>query len=139
MGLREYRGIKSERLRAETVLALEGSGTHGGQGCPSRNPPVRARARRRLGEKAGRGWVARCGKRRRHWCVHEALDVARATFTCDDCGESWCNDCLVPPVRKRAPTRCISCALIAGGVKMRGNANRGPMNMNSTRKRSIGK
>ncbi len=65
--------------------------------------------------------------------------MTRATFTCDDCGEHWCNECLVPPIRKRAPTRCIYCALIAGGVKMRGSGNYGPMNMNSTRKRSIGK
>ncbi len=68
----------------------------------------------------------------KHW-------TERATFACDDCGLAWCEDCRVPPVRKRAPVRCISCALIAGGVKMRG-AGRGPIsNMNSTSKRSIGR
>lgn len=44
----------------------------------------------------------------------------RATARCDDCGVLWCGDCIVPPVRKRQPTRCIGCALIAAGVRAPG-------------------
>jgi hypothetical protein len=62
-----------------------------------------------------------------------------ATFVCDDCGLLWCETCRVPPSRKRGTVRCISCALIAGGVKMRGHGRGGITNMNSTSKRSIGR
>jgi hypothetical protein len=58
---------------------------------------------------------------------------------CDDCGLLWCETCRVPPSRKRGTVRCISCALIAGGVKMRGHGRGGITNMNSTSKRSIGR
>ncbi len=46
--------------------------------------------------------------------------LQRAVGRCDDCGASFCGDCLVPPARKRQPTRCIDCALIAGGVRAPG-------------------
>jgi len=51
--------------------------------------------------------VGACAK---HWSE-------RATGRCEDCGEWWCSDCLVPPTRKRAPTRCVACALVAAGVR----------------------
>jgi len=44
----------------------------------------------------------------------------RATGRCADCRLIWCDDCLVPPVAKRQPLRCIECALIAGGVRAPG-------------------
>jgi hypothetical protein len=44
----------------------------------------------------------------------------RAVARCDDCGELWCADCLVPPSNKRKPTRCIDCALVAAGVRAPG-------------------
>ena len=46
--------------------------------------------------------------------------AARAVGQCDDCGEVWCSQCLVPPTRKRKPTRCIECALVAAGVRAPG-------------------
>ncbi|HZP27780.1 MAG TPA: B-box zinc finger protein [Acidimicrobiia bacterium] len=66
----------------------------------------------------------------KHW-------TERATFVCDDCGQMWCNLCFVPPSRKRGPRRCIDCALIAGGVKMKGRGH-GISNMNRTAKRPLG-
>ena len=44
----------------------------------------------------------------------------RAVIRCDDCGELWCAECTAPAVRKRAPTRCIACALVAAGVRAPG-------------------
>ena len=44
----------------------------------------------------------------------------RAEGTCEDCGDLFCHACLVPPTRKRMPTRCIDCALIAAGVRAAG-------------------
>jgi len=46
--------------------------------------------------------------------------AARAVGKCDDCGELWCSQCLVPTMRKRQPTRCIDCALVAAGVRAPG-------------------
>jgi hypothetical protein len=45
----------------------------------------------------------------------------RAVARCDDCGDVWCAECLVPPNRKRQPTRCIECALVAAGVRAPGS------------------
>ena len=66
----------------------------------------------------------------KHW-------TERATFVCDDCGQMWCDVCRVPPARKRGPVRCVECALIAGGVKMRGPA-RNVMDM-THKKRPLGR
>ncbi len=55
------------------------------------------------------GGVGACAK---HWSVP-------AVGQCDDCGELWCSDCLVPPARKRDPVRCVGCALVAAGVRTR--------------------
>jgi hypothetical protein len=46
--------------------------------------------------------------------------ATRAVGKCDDCGEIWCSQCLVPPTRKRQPSRCIDCALVAAGVRAPG-------------------
>ncbi len=54
----------------------------------------------------------------------------RAVGRCDDCGELFCNECLVPPLRKRMPTRCVSCALVAAGVRAPGNRRQGIAGMN---------
>ena len=53
---------------------------------------------------------------------------------CADCGEEWCADCLVPPVKKRQPLRCVDCALIAAGIRSRGRSA-SPMNMSLTQRR----
>ncbi len=61
----------------------------------------------------------------------------RAAGRCDDCHELWCSECLVPPARKRQPTRCIDCALIAAGVRTR-PARRGPaMDMGRNRRTNL--
>ena len=41
-----------------------------------------------------------------------------AVATCADCGEPWCELCIVP-ARKKQPVRCVECALIAAGVRPR--------------------
>jgi hypothetical protein len=59
----------------------------------------------------------------------------RAVGRCDDCGELFCNECLVPPLRKRMPTRCVACALVAAGVRASGarRSGLGGMNRSSNR------
>ena len=44
----------------------------------------------------------------------------RAIGHCDDCKDVFCKDCIVPPLRKRQPTRCVDCALVAAGVRAPG-------------------
>jgi hypothetical protein len=70
---------------------------------------------------------ASAGTCARHW-------VERAAGRCKDCGEDWCAECLVPPVRKRQPLRCVGCALVAAGVRTRGG-RAAPMSMNRTQRR----
>ena len=70
------------------------------------------------------GLVGTCAK---HW-------NERATGRCDDCGDLWCAECLVPPTRKRQPTRCIDCALVAAGIRTRGARRAAPMDMGRTRR-----
>ena len=74
--------------------------------------------------------VGATGACTKHW-------TERATFVCDDCGQMWCDTCRVPPARKRGTVRCVECALIAGGVKMRGPA-RNVMDM-THKKRPLGR
>jgi hypothetical protein len=57
----------------------------------------------------------------------------RAAARCDDCGELWCADCIVPPTRKRRPTRCIECALVAAGVRAPGSRRNTVTSMNRVR------
>jgi hypothetical protein len=65
--------------------------------------------------------------------------AARAVGKCDDCGELWCSQCLVPPSRKRQPTRCIECALVAAGVRARGvRRSNGVTSMTRAQKRPPG-
>ena len=54
---------------------------------------------------------------------------------CHDCGQAWCEDCLVPPARKRQPVRCIACALVAAGVRAPGPRSGLIDNMSRNRKR----
>ena len=69
----------------------------------------------------------------KHW-------TDRAEGRCEDCGEAYCGECLVPPVRRGQPLRCIECTLVAAGVKTRpGRRQQAILNMNSTRKRAIRK
>jgi hypothetical protein len=57
---------------------------------------------------------------------------------CEDCGEAYCQECLVPIIRRHQPLRCIECALVAAGVKTRPGRRQAPvLNMNSTRKKTI--
>jgi hypothetical protein len=62
------------------------------------------------GSEPGGEYLGACAK---HFTV-------RAVFACDDCGELWCGDCMVPKKRKRQPTRCIDCALVAAGIRAPG-------------------
>lgn len=59
----------------------------------------------------------------------------RAVGRCDDCGELFCTECLVPPLRKRMPTRCVACALVAAGVRAPGNRRAGITGMNRSTNR----
>ncbi|GMU78556.1 MAG: hypothetical protein AMXMBFR46_13510 [Acidimicrobiia bacterium] len=62
----------------------------------------------------------------------------RAVAQCHDCGLFWCADCLVPPVSKRQPLRCIDCALVAAGVRAKGPRRQGVTDMNRSQRRPIG-
>jgi hypothetical protein len=64
--------------------------------------------------------------------------AARAVGKCDDCGELWCSQCLVPSSRKRQPTRCIDCALVAAGVRARGVRRHNVASMTRAQKRPPG-
>jgi hypothetical protein len=50
-------------------------------------------------------------------CVKHQFDVAEDH--CTSCGESFCPGCLVYPFGLARPL-CIPCALVAGGVHLRG-------------------
>jgi hypothetical protein len=69
--------------------------------------------------------IGTCAK---HW-------TERAAGRCDDCGDLWCATCLVPPARRRQPTRCVECALIAAGVRTRGGRRTAPLSMSRAQKR----
>ncbi len=56
-----------------------------------------------------------------------------AVARCEDCDELWCSDCLVPKTRKRQPTRCIDCALVAAGVRAPGPRRNTVTSMNRVR------
>ena len=71
------------------------------------------------------GFVGVCVK---HYTEH-------AVGRCDDCGEAFCRECLVPPLSKRMPTRCVGCALIAAGVRAPGPRRQGVVGMNRTMNR----
>ena len=62
--------------------------------------------------------------------------AARAVGQCEDCGELFCSQCIVPPSRKRQPTRCVECALIAAGVRAPGGKRNGVQSMSRARKSS---
>ncbi len=62
----------------------------------------------------------------------------RAVAQCHDCGQFWCADCLVPPVSKRQPLRCVDCALVAAGVRAKGPRRHGIGDMSRVQKKSIG-
>ncbi|HXY93639.1 MAG TPA: hypothetical protein VEP49_14250 [Acidimicrobiia bacterium] len=53
--------------------------------------------------------VANCTK---HWTEH-------AVAQCEECGQPWCAQCLVPPPRDNGPLRCIPCSLVIAGVRAR--------------------
>ena len=80
----------------------------------------------KVGEPAG--FLGTCNK---HY-------AERAVAQCHDCGLFWCADCLVPPVSKRQPLRCVECALIAAGVRTKGPRRKGMSNMNRVQKKTIG-
>ena len=76
-------------------------------------------------DRGSASYVAACAK---HF-------TERAVGRCDDCSEFFCAPCLVPPVRRRQPTRCIDCALVAAGVRAPGPRHARALNMNRTTKR----
>jgi hypothetical protein len=53
--------------------------------------------------------VTNCTK---HWTEH-------AVAGCDECGQPWCAQCLVPPTKESGPLRCIPCSLVIAGVRTR--------------------
>lgn len=61
--------------------------------------------------------------------------ASRAVFKCDDCGEVWCEECMVPKKKKRQPMRCIDCALVAAGVRAPGPRRSLVTDMSRTNKR----
>ena len=63
--------------------------------------------------------------------------AARAVSQCEDCGELYCHQCIVPPSRKKQPTRCVECALIAAGVRAPGG-RRNMTSMTRAQKSSSG-
>jgi len=58
-----------------------------------------------------------------------------AVSVCEDCGQGFCGQCLVPPTRKRQPLRCIDCALVAAGVRAPGPRHAGMQNVTRAQKR----
>src|SRR5262249_9245824 len=64
--------------------------------------------------------------------------AARAVAQCHACERFWCADCLVPPVSKSQPLRCVECALIAGGVRAKGMRRQRATEMNRSQKKPIG-
>ncbi|MBM3658009.1 MAG: hypothetical protein FJW95_00695 [Actinobacteria bacterium] len=62
----------------------------------------------------------------------------RAVAQCHDCNRFWCADCLVPPISKRQPLRCVDCALVAAGVRAKGPRRQGITDMSRAVKKTIG-
>lgn len=44
-----------------------------------------------------------------------------AASLCRRCGHSWCGTCLVYAFGPKKPPYCLSCAMVAGGVKSAGS------------------
>jgi len=63
----------------------------------------------------------------------------RAVGHCEDCNDVFCHDCLVPPVRKRQPVRCVDCALVAAGVRAPGPRRGAMTNVSRAQKRPSNK
>ncbi len=59
----------------------------------------------------------------------------RAVGRCEDCGELWCSECLVPPTRRSRPTRCIGCALVVAGIRAPGPRRPGITNVGRFQRR----
>jgi hypothetical protein len=108
------------------VTALAGSATdiQNGQG------PHHPEGAGMRGQQANDDDSVMTGTCAKHW-------TERAVAQCRDCHEFFCADCLVPPLKKSQPLRCIECALIAAGIRGKGPRGNPMTNMNSTRKRSI--
>lgn len=51
-------------------------------------------------------------------CVKHPHEVGVAL--CRRCGGSWCNACLVYSFGPKKPPYCLSCAMVAGGVRTAG-------------------
>ncbi len=76
--------------------------------------------------------TAKACNHKRHTLV--GVDSTAHFYRCDDCGELWCSQCLVPTTRKRQPTRCIECALVAAGVRAPGARRTAITSMTRTRR-----
>ena len=50
-------------------------------------------------------------------CLNHSYE--KAADACPDCGANFCEECLVPPLRRRQPRRCVECALVAAGIRTR--------------------
>jgi hypothetical protein len=50
-------------------------------------------------------------------CGRHPFEVAAAT--CKRCRSAHCSECLVFPFGPQRPPLCISCALVAGGIRRR--------------------
>src|SRR5262249_19781586 len=75
-------------------------------GLPVARRPADGTGARGEEETAG---VANCTK---HWTEH-------AVAQCEEGGQPWCAQCLVPPPRVNGPLRCIPCSLVIAGVRAR--------------------
>lgn len=63
----------------------------------------------------------------------------RAVGHCEDCDDVFCEDCLVPPLTKRQPLRCVECALVAAGVRAPGPRRSAITNVGRSQKRPSNK
>lgn len=50
-------------------------------------------------------------------CVKHPM--AEGDFVCGTCGHDYCPECVVFPFGPSKPAMCITCALVAGGVRRR--------------------
>jgi hypothetical protein len=56
---------------------------------------------------------------------------------CRRCGGAWCSDCLIYSFGERKPPFCMSCAMVAGGVRTSGTMAAMPRSMVRARMKAI--
>ena len=53
-------------------------------------------------------------------CMKHTANLSAGS--CSQCGDGYCDECLVFPFGERRPPMCIACALTFSGVRHRGDA-----------------